>query len=127
MVLAFDTREHLDAWLASPPSGGASWPGMEQHSEGERTVNIVGGFAGWFAPGGGSSEVPALEVGGRRPAGVRCPVSLLVPRRARLVAVPRPATRSLATVIGNVIGIVVLTWLLMPRITRWLDAWLRRR
>jgi antibiotic biosynthesis monooxygenase (ABM) superfamily enzyme len=32
----------------------------------------------------------------------------------------------LATVIGNVIGIVVLTWVLMPRITRWLDAWLRR-
>ena len=63
VVLAFDTREHLDAWLASDERR-RILAEMERHTIGERTVNVVGGFAGWFAPGGGSSEV---RVGSRRP------------------------------------------------------------
>jgi antibiotic biosynthesis monooxygenase (ABM) superfamily enzyme len=31
-----------------------------------------------------------------------------------------------AVLIGNVLGVAALSWLLMPWLTRWLDAWLRR-
>jgi antibiotic biosynthesis monooxygenase (ABM) superfamily enzyme len=27
---------------------------------------------------------------------------------------------------GNVLGVLALTWVLMPRLTRWFDGWLRR-
>ena len=52
------------------------------------------------------------------------PVSLLV-LALRLWLVP-DLNPVVATVAGNVIGITVLTWLLMPVITRRLDGWLRR-
>jgi antibiotic biosynthesis monooxygenase (ABM) superfamily enzyme len=95
---------------------------MERHTTGERTVNIVGGFAGWFAGGGGPQVKPwksAVAV-----LAALIPVSLLY-TAVRLWLFPdlHPAV---ATVIGHVVGIVVLTWLLMPRVTRVLDTWLRR-
>jgi antibiotic biosynthesis monooxygenase (ABM) superfamily enzyme len=32
----------------------------------------------------------------------------------------------LGVLFGNVIGVAVLSWILMPVLTRWFDAWLRR-
>ena len=51
VVFAFDSREHLDAWLGSDARR-SLLAEIEPLLEGDRTVNIVGGFAGWFgAPG----------------------------------------------------------------------------
>ena len=47
VVLTFDTREHLDAWLASDERR-RILAEMERHTIGARTFNVVGGFAGWF-------------------------------------------------------------------------------
>jgi antibiotic biosynthesis monooxygenase (ABM) superfamily enzyme len=121
VVLAFDTREHLDVWLRSAERQ-RILAEMDQHTEGARTVNVVGGFAGWFAPGGGGEVRRWKSAAAVLLALV--PVSLAV-LAVRLWVAP-DLNPVLATVIGNVIGIVVLTWVLMPRITRWLDAWLRR-
>ena len=121
VVLAFDSREHLDQWLASPERAGILGE-MERHSDGERTVNVVGGFAGWFTPLGGAdvrrwkSAVTVLAA--------IVPVSLLY-TLLRISLFP-DLHAAVATVIGNVVGIVVLTWLAMPWLTRRLDGWLRR-
>ena len=121
VVLAFDTRANLDHWLASDERR-RILEQMEQYTEGDRTVNVVGGFAGWFDSMGGAqvrkwkSTVAVLLA--------LIPTSLAF-TAVRLALFPdlHPA---LATVLGNIIGIVVLTWLLMPIVTRRLDAWLRR-
>jgi antibiotic biosynthesis monooxygenase (ABM) superfamily enzyme len=121
VVLAFDTREHLDGWLHSPERL-RILAAMERHTEGERTVNVVGGFAGWFAPNSGGNVTRWKSAAAVLLALI--PVSLLY-TAIRLWLFPdlHPA---IATVIGNIIGIVVLTWFLMPRVTRLLDTWLRR-
>ncbi len=96
---------------------------MERHTEGDRTVNVVGGFAGWFTPVGGpdvkrwKSAVAVL--------GALVPVSLLF-TAIRLALFPDHRTLRIATVLGNIVGILVLTWLVMPTVTRRLDSWLRR-
>ena len=89
VVLAFDTREHLDAWLRSDERR-RILAAMEQHTVGERTVNVVGGFAGWFGIAGGP-DVKQVEVRRRRPPGDR-PGQPGV-HRAPAVAVPRPPPR----------------------------------
>jgi antibiotic biosynthesis monooxygenase (ABM) superfamily enzyme len=121
VVLAFDTRANLDGWLGSDERR-RILDQMEQYTEGDRTVNVVGGFAGWFDSTRGAqvrkwkSTVAVLVA--------LIPTSLAF-TAVRLTFFPdlHPA---LATVLGNVIGIVVLTWLLMPVVTRRLDGWLRR-
>lgn len=121
VVLAFDTRANLDRWLVSDERRRILGQ-MEQFTEGDRTVNVVGGFAGWFDSAGGAqvkkwkSTVAVLLA--------LIPTSLAF-TAIRLALFPdlHPA---LATVLGNIVGIVVLTWLLMPTITRRLDPWLRR-
>ena len=32
----------------------------------------------------------------------------------------------LGVLLGNVFGVIILSWVLMPVLTRWLDGWLRR-
>jgi len=121
VVLAFDSREHLDEWLAAPERVRII-RAMEQHCEGERTINVVGGFAGWFTPLGGP-EVKRWK-SAAAVLGALVPISLLY-TLVRLALFPglHPA---IATVAGNVIGIVALTWLVMPWLTQRLDGWLRR-
>jgi antibiotic biosynthesis monooxygenase (ABM) superfamily enzyme len=121
VVLAFDTREHLDHWLDSDGRR-RILAEMERHTIGERTVNVVGGFAGWFAPSGGGNVARWKSAAAVLLA--RIPVSLLY-TAVRLWLFP-DLHAAIATVIGNVVGIVALTWLLMPVVTRRLDGWLRR-
>lgn len=120
VVLAFDSREHLDVWLRSDERR-RILAEMERHTVGERTVNVVGGFAGWFAPAGGQDVKKWKSAATVLLALI--PVALLY-TAVRLWLFP-DLNPALATVIGNVVGIAVLTWLLMPRLTRWLAAWLR--
>ena len=120
VVLAFDSRVNLDRWLMSDERR-RILAEMEQHTEGDRTVNVVGGFAGWFDSMGGAQVTKwksALAV-----LLALIPTSLAF-TALRLAFFPdlHPAA---VTVLGNVVGIVVLTWLLMPIVTRRLDAWLR--
>ena len=121
VVLTFDTREHLDAWLVSDERR-RILAEMERHTIGARTLNVVGGFAGWFGTRDGhdvkrwkSAATVLLAL---------VPVSLLF-LALRLWLFPDLHIVA-ATVLSNVVGIVVLTWVLMPPITRWLSGWLRR-
>lgn len=121
VVLAFDTREHLDAWLASDERR-RILAEMERHTIGVRTVNVVGGFAGWFGMRDGHDVKRWKSAAAVLLALVPVSLLFLVVRLALFPDLHAVA----ATVLGNVVGIVVLTWLLMPPITRWLDGWLRR-
>lgn len=120
VVFSFDSREHLDAWLASDERR-AMLAEIEPYVVGERTVNVVGGFAGWF--------------GGQGPAVKRWKQASVVLLALFPTALVLTVLREwllpdvhwvLGVLIGNVLGVVVLSWVLMPFLTRVLDDWLRR-
>jgi antibiotic biosynthesis monooxygenase (ABM) superfamily enzyme len=111
-VVAFIARRHLDAWLASQRRR-ALLAEIEPHLAQDRVTNVVGGFGGWF-PGEGPHEVrrwkqAALVLLALYPTALLPDLSL----------VP-------AVFLANAAGVAILSWLLMPWLTRTLDGWLRR-
>lgn len=121
VVFSFDDRPHLDAWLQSDERL-EILDRMAPHVEGDRTVNVVGGFAGWFTPVGAPGVRPWKQAAVVLLA--LFPVSLLV-TVGRQAVLPDLAVVP-AVLLGNVIGVTALTWVIMPRLTRWLEGWLRR-
>jgi uncharacterized protein len=121
IVFAFDSREHLDAWLESDER--ADWQArIGPLISGDRRMNVVGGFAGWF-PTAGSPQVPkwkqALAV-----------LLTLFPLALALTALRQALLPDLPLVpsvlLSNVLAVAALTWLLMPAVTRLLGSWLER-
>jgi antibiotic biosynthesis monooxygenase (ABM) superfamily enzyme len=120
-LLTFATRADLQRWLDSEPRR-RILRAMEGLAEGDRTVNVVGGFAGWFHSGGAPStkrwKQATVVIIGLVP--VACVVSLA--REAFLPGVPMPWSSALSTVVN----VGILTWGVMPWLTRALAGWLAR-
>lgn len=120
-VFSFDTREHLDAWLGSPERL-RMLEEIDPIIEGGRTINVVGGFAGWFGRPGMASvrrwKQAVIVLGGLFPVA-------LVLTRLREWLLP-DVNWVLGVLIGNVLGVTALTWVLMPVLTRVFADWLRR-
>jgi uncharacterized protein len=121
IVFSFASKADLDRWLESDERQ-ALLRDVAPLIEGDRTLNVVGGFAGWF---------PAVD--GRRPVRWKQAVAVLLalfPTTLTLGALQRWLLPDVpwvpALFVSNVIGIAILTWLLMPLVTRWLGDWLRR-
>lgn len=118
IVFAFDTRSHLDVWLESPERSDLLAT-LDPYLDSERVLNVVGGFGGWFGPGAvrrwKQASIVLLAL---------FPTSLLIGalRREWLPEIPFV----LGVFVSNVIGIAILTWVLMPWLTRIFDRWLRR-
>lgn len=121
VIFSFTSRDTLDRWLESSERRQALAE-IGPILEGERTVNVVGGFAGWF-PGTASSSPPRWKQAALVLLALY-PTSLAI-GAVRDLLYPDLAS-PLAVLVGNVIGVAVLSWLLMPALTRWFDRWLRR-
>jgi uncharacterized protein len=119
ILLTFDTRAHLDQWLRSEQRKQL----VEQQSKhllGPRTLNVVGGFAGWF------TTAPNRDVV-RWKSAVAVLIAILPVSQLYLVArlALFPGLNIVAaTIVGNVFTVIALTWVLMPTITRRLRHWL---
>lgn len=120
VLFSFDSREHLDAWLGSDARR-AMLAEIEPFLEGDRTVNVVGGFAGWFAGHG---------PGVKRWKQAAVVLLALFPTAVVLTLVRQWLLPDVHWVVGvlfgNVLGVIALAWVLMPFLTRVLDGWLRR-
>lgn len=119
-VLTFTTQEHLRDWLESDQRSDLL-RGLEPIVDSPRTVNVVGGFAGWFGGEGGQPVKrwkQALVV-----LSALYPTALLLGVVREAVAPNLPS--SVGTLVGNAAGVAILTWLLMPVLTRVLSGWLR--
>ncbi len=120
VVFAFDTRDHLDQWLSSPIRAELLAAGNE-YLEGERVLSVVAGFGGWFSYGGQAAKKwkqGAVVLLALYP--MTFTLTLLSMWLIPDVAWP------LGLFISNVIGVIMLTWVLMPPLTRWFDRWLHR-
>jgi antibiotic biosynthesis monooxygenase (ABM) superfamily enzyme len=119
-LLTFVDRASLDRWLASDDRREAV-ARMDHLIEGERTVNVVGDFAGWFGAQAGEAKRWkqavviwfALVPTSMATAAVR---SALLPELDGVAAVALSA----------VVNIIILTWLVMPTLTKALRGWLVR-
>lgn len=119
IVFSFRTREQLDAWLTSEARR-AGLARLGQHT-GPRKVNVVGGFGGWFTLG--RRQVKTWK---------QAAVVLLALYPTVLVLnelfgwiLPDGTPYVLSVLIGNIAGVAILSWILMPWLTALLDRWLR--
>jgi antibiotic biosynthesis monooxygenase (ABM) superfamily enzyme len=118
----FDSDEHLDAWLESAER-------QRLLDEGKRFKNfslkrISAPFGSWFAPAGG-------EGGGEAPAQWKTALSVLVGLYPTVVLLTlaiselwKKAELWESLLIGNILSVALLTWVVMPVVTRALRFWL---
>jgi hypothetical protein len=118
----FDSDEHVDAWLESPQR-------RDLLAEGERFSDfrlkrISSPFGSWFA-------ADEERTGGRPPARWKTAFSVLVGLYPTVVLLTLgiseiwPSGPLWATLLlGNVLSVSLLTWLVMPVVTRALRFWL---
>lgn len=118
----FDSDEHLDAWLESAER-------QRLLEEGKRFKNfslkrISAPFGSWFAPAGG-------EGGGEAPAQWKTALSVLVGLYPTVVLLSLAITELWkkaelweSLLIGNILSVALLTWVVMPIVTRALRFWL---
>ena len=121
VILTFRSVEDLQAWLESDERR-TILADLDRITEGSLTTNVVGGFAGWF-PTNAEHEVrkwkQALVI-----LAALFPVSLAATLFRAWAFPDLPVVPSV--LFANIVGIVVLTWVVMPPLTRALDGWLRR-
>ncbi len=109
--------------------GGDSWVDdfstrIEQLVEGDRTYNVVGGFGGWFPAEASQPQGPKLWKQSIAVFIALFPTVLLITLIRGAIAPGMNVV--LAVFIGNVLGILILTYILMPPLTRRLQSWLSR-
>lgn len=119
-LLTFDSREALDRWLASDDRR-RILAEMDELTVGDRTVNVVGGFAGWF--GTSATEPRRWKQAVAVVLGL-VPVSVLTTLGRDAVWSDAPLVA--AIVASAVVNVIVLTWIVMPWITRRFRRWLVR-
>ncbi|MEM8705294.1 MAG: antibiotic biosynthesis monooxygenase [Actinomycetota bacterium] len=120
IVFSFATRGQLDVWFDSVERADAL-SGIDPLLADPRTTNVVGGFAGWFTPG--DRPTPTWKQATLVLAALY-PTALVIGSIRDTIAPDLPVV--LATLIGNAAGVAVLSWLLMPPLTRRFQRWLTR-
>jgi antibiotic biosynthesis monooxygenase (ABM) superfamily enzyme len=122
IVYRFDTREHLRAWLDSDER--AAWlERAEPHAIGPMRTQFVTGLETWFTlPGRPDTPPPppykmALLTWITIFPLITLVVVVLDPVLEELALVPRLALTTAVTV-------PIMTWVVMPRVTRLLRGWL---
>lgn len=121
VLLTFDSRADLNRWLDSAPRR-RILQAMEALAEGLRTVSVVGGFAGWFHPVGPSptkrwKQATVVCIG---LVPLACAVTLV------RGAVPPSLPPVWGSVLSTVVNVGIVTWGVMPWLTRLLGQWLAR-
>lgn len=122
IVLQFDTCDHLQAWLKSDIR--KSW--IEQVKplvkDDEENIQILTGLESWFQLPG---QIPTAPKRHKQAVliwvGVML-VSLLVSPWLRALLAPLPGFIELP--ISIAITVILLSYLIMPRLTRWFKHWL---
>ncbi len=123
VTLTFDTRQHLLAWMDSPERE-QFVNEIDGLVEGDLTTSVVGGFAGWFPQANSKHTNPRWKQA----------VVVMIALYPTVLftswvgdALWADWNFFLAILIGNLIGVSILTWLLMPPLTRFFGDWLTRR
>lgn len=121
IVFSFQSREELDVWLQSRARE-ELLAQLDTHLDGERQVNVVDGFGGWFSMVAG--PVPTWKQATIVLVGLFPTVLVLNEILDRII--PDSVPYVLDVLIGLIISVVTLSWLIMPRLTSTFSNWLHR-
>ncbi|TQF74110.1 hypothetical protein FK531_05510 [Rhodococcus spelaei] len=120
ILFTFDSSENLERWLSSPERAalleeGREFRGFEVHP-------IANPFGSWF-PAGGPDAAPAAQW--KTALSVLIGLYPTVVILTLLIAEIWPgAPLWLGLLVGNVLSVTILTWVVMPVVTRALRFWL---
>ena len=122
VVFAFDDEAHLQAWQDSPER--ARWLAqLTPHTVGAQEMRRVSGLDYWFAAAGTTTRQPPprWKVAVVTWLGIFPTVLALFLTVAPLMAdwplIPR-------TLVLTALVVILMTWVVAPRLTRWLAGWL---
>jgi antibiotic biosynthesis monooxygenase (ABM) superfamily enzyme len=121
-VYRFDSAAHLRAWLDSPKH--AAWLARaEPHAAGPLRSQVLVGLEGWFTlpTQPGSPPPPRYKMAIVTWATIFPLITLLVVALAALLG-RLPLVARLAVTTG--VAVPLMTWVVMPRVTRLLGRWL---
>ena len=124
VVVRFDSPPNLQRWLESDVRRRLNAEAARLWHE-ARVESFGGGFPGWFTAGAPGPGQPALPPNWKQAMIVLLalyPTVMLLNHflSPRLATAPFP----LQIFISNAVGTVILTWLVMPLVTRALSFWL---
>jgi len=120
-ILTFADRPALNRWVASSERHSVL-AAMSELTDGQRTLNVVGDFAGWF--GGGSQRPPRRWKQAIVVIAGLIPVAMLVTLAREALAPQLPLLAAVS--VTAVCNVAALTWIVMPLLTAWLRPWLTR-
>ncbi len=120
IVFTFADRPSLDGWLGSEERK-TTLERIRPLLKDDRTLNIVGGFAGWFDT---QSDRPVKTWKSAALILLALYPTALAVGYVRDLALP-DLSGPVATLIGNAGGVAILSWFVMPPLTRRLALWLR--
>jgi len=122
IVYRFDTAQHLRAWLDSPEH--AAWlQRAEPHVAGPMRTQVLVGLKGWFTlpTQPGAPPPPPYRMALVTWATIFPLITLVVVATAPLLG-RLPLVLRLAVTTG--VTVPLMTWVVMPRVTRLLHRWL---
>jgi len=124
VVFRFDTREHLDEWLASGAREKLLQEGQDYFSSYD--VRKVGSaFSGWFRFGGGAdAAAPPNWKQAMTVVLALYPTVMVLNLTVGYELDDLGLPGYIGLFIGNVLSVSILTWLLMPLVNRALAFWL---
>jgi len=120
IVFSFQSRDELDLWLESPARG-EILDRLDEHLDGERQVNVVGGFGGWFSVD--SKQVKTWKQSAIVLLGLYPTVLVLNETLGRII--PDSVPYLLNVLVSLMVSVSALSWLIMPRLTTVFANWLR--
>jgi uncharacterized protein len=121
IVYRFDSLAHLHAWLASPEH--AAWlERAEPHVAGPMRTQVLTGLESWFTlPTQPGAPPPRYKMAVLTWATIFPLITLVVVATAPLLG-SLPLVLRLAVTTG--VTVALMTWVVMPRVTRLLHRWL---
>lgn len=123
-VVRFETGEQLEAWIHSDVRGRLIGD-AERHWDKAQVEKIGGGFPGWFAAGArhaGQAFIPPDWKQAMTVLLVLYPTVMLLARYLSPAIAFLPLAESMF--VGNLVSVAILTWVLMPIVTRVFSFWL---
>jgi antibiotic biosynthesis monooxygenase (ABM) superfamily enzyme len=122
-MIRFDSKANMDRWLASPERA-AGRQRMYQFTASHHANVVPTGFGSWFAINAEDGiAAPAWKQAMTVLAALFPTVMILNMTVGNLVA-NKGAPMAVNVFIGNTLGTIALTWLLMPVVTRLMAWWL---
>ena len=122
-MVRFDSKANMDRWLTSPERA-AGREQMYRFTESQRANVVPTGFGSWFAVNAEDSiQAPAWKQA-MAVLSALFPIVMTLNLTVGTLLAAKGIPFSINVFIGNTVSTIVLTWLLMPVVTRMMAWWL---